>query len=471
MMTLTLADTPTEKELRGASACHLLHWLAAGRIDSAHLTAAYQGAIARDNARLNAYMMLDEGALAAARASDARRREGRVVGRLDGLPVAIKDNLDVAGLPTGFGLPGRYGHVARVDARAVARLRAAGAIVLGKTTLDEAALGTMTASPHLGPAHNPFRAGFTAGGSSGGSAVAVAAGLCAFALGSDTLGSVRIPASHCGIYALKPTVGEISTVGLARGARRLDCVGILTRSIEDLTIALQVLDVPDPADPRSRHRRVPLALPDWEPGRLKSGLLIDAGALEIEPAVREAFANAVASLGNELGESHTVNFADYDFARMRRAGLLIMESEVAVDLADAMDDDKFSPSPRLRRMLEYARNKSTLDYVRADRLIDAARLQARRLFAGIDVLVCPTVPHGPYPLSEPERANDADLTSFASLAGCPAISLPMGTLPDGFPIGLQLVGAPGSDLRLLELAGACAATLDAAVEYPIGMTC
>ncbi|MGA9420964.1 MAG: amidase family protein, partial [Rhodanobacteraceae bacterium] len=243
------------------------------------------------------------------------------------------------------------------------------------------------------------------------------------------------------------------------------------RSIEDLTIALQVLAGPDPADPRSRCRRVPLALPDWEPGRLKSGLLIDTGAPGIEVPVRDVFANAIASLGNELGELHTANFADYDFARMRRAALLVMESELAVDLADAMDDDEFSPSPRLRRMLEYARHKSTLDYVRADRLIDAACLQARRLFADIDVLVCPTVPHGPYPLSESERANDADLTSFASLAGCPAISLPMGTLPDGFPIGLQLIGAPGSDLRLLELAGACAATLDATPAYPIDTTC
>ncbi|MGA9343154.1 MAG: amidase [Rhodanobacteraceae bacterium] len=467
-MTNTLADPPSEQELRGASAFHLLHWLAAGRIDSAYLTSVYREVIARENPRFNAYVSLDDGAMAAAAASDARRREGCIVGRLDGLPVAIKDNMDVAGLMTGCGMPN--GRVAGVDAGAVARLRAAGAIILGKTALDEAALGTTTASPHLGPTHNPYRVGFTAGGSSGGSAVAVARGLCAFALGSDTLGSIRIPASHCGVYGLKPTAGEISTVGLARGVRRLDCVGILTRSVEDLTIALQVLDGFDACDPRSRGRRIPLALPDWEPGRLKSGVLGHLEILAVSPAVRDVFSEAIATLRCELGECREVDFSDYDFARMRRAALLIMESELAVDLDDSAGGSGAAPSPRLHAMLDYARKKSTLDYVRADRLLDAARLTARRLFASVDVLVCPTVPHGPYAHSEPERANDADLTSFASIAGCPAISLPMGMLPDGFPVGLQLIGAPGSDLRLLELAGACAATLDAAPAYPAGMT-
>ena len=132
-------------------------------------------------------------------------------------------------------------------------------------------------------------------------------------------------------------------------------------------------------------------------------------------------------------------------------------------------DTRAPLSPRLRAMLDYARAKSAVDYAAADRVLDEAVLKARRLFAEVDVLVLPTVPHGPYSIDAGERANDADLTSFASLAGCPAVSLPMGTLPDGFPVGLQLVGAPGSDLRLLELAEICAATLDAAPVYPVGV--
>ncbi len=153
---------------------------------------------------------------------------------------------------------------------------------------------------------------------------------------------------------------------------------------------------------------------------------------------------------------------------MRRAALFVMESELAVELAADLADGAHPLSPRLRAMIDYAGGKSAIDYAKADRQLDTGVVKARRVFEDVDVLVLPTVPHGPYPLADGERANDADLTSFASLAGCPAISLPMGTLPDGLPAGLQLIGAPGSDLRLLELAEVCAATLDAAPNYPVG---
>ena len=461
-----ITDGIADDALRGATAFQQLCWLASGRIDSVGLTASHRAAIERENPRLNAYVDLDNSAFAAAAESAARRRKGTVIGRLDGLPVAIKDNLDVVGMPTRAGLPGRR-RVAANDAAAVARLRASGAIILGKTQLDEGALGTTTANLHTGPAQNPARLGYTAGGSSGGSASAVAAGLAAFALGTDTLGSVRIPASHCGVYGLKPTLGQISTSGMVRGARRLDCVGILARSVPDLAIVLQVLDAFDPDDPRSRRRRVPLATPDWEPGRLRAGVLPDLDAIGVSAPVGALFERAISALGSEFSERRAVDFSDYDFARMRRAALLIMESELAVELEDDLADRTYPFSPRLRAMIDYARGKSAVDYAKADRLLDAGVLKARRVFADVDVLVLPTVAHGPYPLADGERANDADLTSFASIAGCPAISLPMGALPDGLPAGLQLVGPPGSDLRLLELAEICAATLDAAPAYPV----
>ncbi len=462
-----MTDPARDNDLRGATAFQQLHWLASGRTDSVRLTATYRAAIARENPRLNAFLALDDSADLQAAASDARRREGRMIGRLDGLSVAIKDNFDVAGLPTTVGLPRRRERIATADATAVARIRAAGAVMLGKTNLDEGAFGTFSANPHYGAVQNPLRAGFTAGGSSGGSAAAVAAGLASFALGSDTLGSVRIPASHCGIYALKPTHGEISARGMVRAARRLDCVGVLARSVEDLAIVVQVLGAHDPTDPRSRRRRVPLAIPDWEPGRLRSGVPADLDALGVSPEVRAVFESAIAHIANALGHRVHVDFSDHDFARTRRAALLVMESELAAELAEDIADIRHPLSPRLRSMLDYAKSKSAVDYAVADRVLDDAVLKARRVFSEIDVLVLPTVSHGAYPLADGERASDADLTSFASLAGCPAISLPMGTLPDGMPVGLQLVGTPGADLRLLDLAEVCAATLDAAPRYPV----
>ena len=457
----------SSQHLRGASAFHLLHWMAAGRITAAQLQGIYAEAIAVENAALGAFVCIDNSAPGAARASDERRKSKSTIGCLEGLAVAIKDNVDVAGLPTALGLAGRKQRIAATDASLVARLRAAGAVILGKTAVDEAALGTTGTTADFGPTHNPHRHEFIAGGSSAGSAAAVAAGLCSFAIGTDTLGSVRIPASHCGIYGLRPTLGELSTNGVVPAARRLDSVGILARSVQDLALVLQVLDAYDVDDVRSRRRRVALAPPDWEPGRLRSGFIANLPALGVSPDVCAVFAQATDALSLALGERTDADFGGYDFARMRRAALLIMESELACELEADLDDGEHPISPRLRDMLGFARSKSAIAYAAADRMLDQAMLTARHLFEQIDVLVLPTVSHGPYRIGETERAGDADLCSFASLAGCPAISLPMGILENGMPIGMQLVGAPGSDLRLLELAQVCASKLDATPSYPV----
>jgi len=457
----------SSERLRGASTFQLLHWMAAGRVTASQVAKLYQDAIAAENAPLQAYVSVAADAMNAARASDERRAAKSVIGRLDGVGVAIKDNIDVAGLPTGLGLASRNDRVARADATLVARLRAAGAVILGKTAVDEAALGTTGTTAASGPTRNPHRPELIAGGSSAGSAVAVAAGLCSFAIGTDTLGSVRIPASHCGIYGLRPTHGEISTHGVVPAARRLDSVGILARSVQDLAIVLQVLDAYDADDARSRRRRVALSPPDWEPGRLRSGFLADLPARGVSAEVCSVFSRATDLLALELGERGDADFSDYDFTKTRRAALLIMESELACELESDLDDGAQPVSSRLRDMLQFPRAKSAVDYAAADRLLDRAVRKARHLFEQFDVLVLPTVSSGPYRIGETERASDADLCSFASVAGCPAISLPMGILASGMPVGLQLVGAPGSDLRLLELAEVCASRLDAAPAYPV----
>lgn len=452
-------------DMRRASLCQLLHWLAAGRVQPEPLAEVYQDAIERINPQLNAYVDVMPGLIQEqARAAQHRRRDG-VIGRLDGIPIALKDNFDVAGWPTRAGLAGRT-QPAQDDAHVVSRLRASGAVLLGKTNMDEGALGAATDNPHYGPTQHPYRHGYCAGGSSGGAAAAVAAGLAVAAVGSDSLGSIRIPASYCGLFALKPTHGEISTRGMVAAARRLDAVGLLARSVDDLTVLLQVLAGYDADDARSRRRRVAFSPPDWEPGNLRTGLLGDLAGVGVQPEVIEVFHAALEKLPRELGERRTVDFSDWNFARTRRAGLLLMEAEMLGTFAADLESAQPSVSDRFRKMLSYAATKSAADYAVADRVLDAATLKMRRLFAQVDVLVMPTTPQGAFPLSEPVPDTQADLTSFASLAGCPAVSIPMGTLPNGLPIGMQLIGARGSDLRLLELAAVCAMTLDAEPVYP-----
>jgi aspartyl-tRNA(Asn)/glutamyl-tRNA(Gln) amidotransferase subunit A len=448
--------------------CQCLHWLAAGRTTPEALAEACLAAIGRLDPERHAFVDVRPGIVRDQAACAARRRREGPIGRLDGIPVAVKDNFDVAGYPTRCGLPSREGSVARDDAHAIGRLRAAGAVLLGKTNLDEGALGAVTCNPHFGTTRNPFDANRVAGGSSGGSAAAVASGMAPVAIGSDTLGSVRIPASYCGVYALKPTHGEISARGLVPAARRLDAVGILARSVGDLVVMLQVLAGYDADDPRSRRRRVALQPPDWNPTQLRCGVLPDLAAVGVEAPVIEVFESALAKLERELGERQTLDFSDWPFQKMRRAGLLLMEAEMRNTFAADLADTAHPVSGDFRRMLDYAGSKSAADYVVADRMLDFAVLKARRVFSRVDVLVLPTTPQGAFPIDAPAPASQADLTAFASLSACPAVSIPMGTLPDGMPVGMQFVGAPGSDLRLLELAEMCASALDAAPAYPVG---
>ncbi|HEX7368936.1 MAG TPA: amidase [Rhodanobacteraceae bacterium] len=453
--------------LRRGGVWQCLHWLAAGRTTAEALADACLAAIDRLDPALHAFVDVRPDIVRDQAASAQRRRREGPIGRLDGIPVAIKDNFDVAGYPTRAGLPSRDACIPQHDAHAIARLRAAGAVLLGKTNLDEGALGAATCNPHFGTTRNPFDVNRVAGGSSGGSAAAVAAGMAPVAIGSDTLGSIRIPASYCGLFALKPTHGEISTRGLVPAARRLDAVGILGRSVGDLVVMLQVLAGYDADDPRSRRRRVALQPPDWDPSHLRCGVLPDLAGIGVEAPVIEVFEVALGKLERELGERQVLDFSDWSFQKMRRAGLLLMEAEMHGTFAADLADNAHPVSNDFRSMLDYAARKSAADYVVADRMLDAAVLKARRVFSRVDVLVMPTTPQGAFPIGAPAPASQADLTAFASLSACPAVSIPMGTLPDGMPIGMQFVGAPGSDLRLLELAEVCASALDAAPAYPV----
>ncbi len=285
----------------GFSLSELHEGYANGSLDPVAVTEAYLDRIERENPRLNAYVAVTAGAAReAAKASAARWRAGRPASPVDGAPMAVKDNIDMAGVVTTNGLPG--GRRAEADASVVARLREAGAVPLGKTNLHEAAFGTTTFNPHRGMTHNPHREGWTAGGSSGGSGAAVAAGLAVAALGSDTMGSIRLPAAYCGCFGLKPTQGAVPLDGVVPLAPSLDHAGPLARTAEDALALLEVL-TGRPAAPEGH----------WHPVRLAA---FDRVSLEADVE------DAMPAL-----DLPALHWPDYDPAAARKAALLAIEAE------------------------------------------------------------------------------------------------------------------------------------------------
>lgn len=421
--------------------------LVEGRVDSVQLTRHMLERIARHNPSLNCYLHVDAaGALETAAASDARRRAGRALGPLDGLTLAVKDNIDVAGMPTTAGMATRRGRIATADAFVVAQLRAAGAVILGKLNMHEGALGATNRNPHYGDCHNPYRHGYTPGGSSGGSACAVAAGLAAAALGTDTMGSVRIPASYCGVTGLKPSRGLVSTGGSVACSYRLDTIGPLARSARDLRLLMSVLGRFDP-DCMDAREMAPLRL------SLRPLLLVpsDLAALGVDEDIGAAFERELAVFDRLGCYFQRAPFADYDFAAARRAGLLSCEADMLLEHAAdrAGQPDKFSAE--LAGMLDFAAAKDLASLARANRTLDRAVGRSNAWFARADLVLMPTTPQRAFPLAQPAPANQADLTSFANMAGLPALSLPMPAAACMLPVGMQMVGPPGADHALLEL--------------------
>jgi Asp-tRNA(Asn)/Glu-tRNA(Gln) amidotransferase A subunit family amidase len=437
--------------LRMASVAETRAALDAGSISASALTQAYLNAIDAENPKLNAYIhVLHDSALKAAQQSDQRRAQHRTLGPLDGIPLAIKNNIDIAGVATTAGMATRRERIATEDAVVIARLRAAGAVILGTLNMHEAALGATTDNLHYGRCHNPWRHDYTAGGSSGGSAAAVAAGLCTAALGTDTMGSVRIPASYCGVAALKPASGCISLRGVVPVSKRLDSVGVIGRKVGDLLPLLDVLagydalDIASNAeasDTTSRSGRT-------DPKKLRFGCVANLDVCEVGRDIAARFMAALDALN--LNPT-TVSFSDYDFGKVRRAGLLVCESEMLIAHFADWSDHRELFSGELKRLLTWAESKRAIDLARADLNVDQAVIKMRLVFERVDVLLTPTTPQTAFAFDAGVPANQADLTSVANLAGLCAVSVPMGTLA-GLPIGFQLLAPAGRERQLLALA-------------------
>jgi aspartyl-tRNA(Asn)/glutamyl-tRNA(Gln) amidotransferase subunit A len=435
------------------------------RIDTGALSpvALTQGFIDREKAlrALNCFVVvLDESALRQAEAAEKRALAKQRLGPLDGIPVAIKDNIDVAGVPTSNGFGGGPYRLPQEDAEVVRRLREAGAVILGKLNMEEAAIGPATDNPHFGRVTNPYRPGYSPGGSSGGSGAAVAAGLCCAALGTDTGGSVRIPASYCGIVGLKASYGRISTRGVVPLSYGLDHVGPLTRTVADAERLYAVLAGFDPRSPESRSFEEPPSAAAADPTSghhrldgLRIGILRNFDEEPPEEEVAAAFRTALEMLANLGAEIRPVQLPTYDMVKGRRAGFLRVETEAAHIHAELYRTAPHRISPLVRGYLDYGMKASAQQLLRADRVIANAAFELRRCFDVVHLIASPTTPQASFPFDGKIPDSAGTYTILANFAGCPALSLPMGRARSGLPIGLQLM-APERGEAALFRAGA-----------------
>jgi Asp-tRNA(Asn)/Glu-tRNA(Gln) amidotransferase A subunit family amidase len=415
-----------------------------GRIASSDLVADCLKRIDDADAAVGAWTFLDrDHAMAQARALDGRRKQGQALGRLHGVPVGIKDIFDTADMPTEFGSPIYKGRTPRRDAAAVARLRAAGAVILGKTVTTEFAYF------HPGKTKNPHDPKRTPGGSSQGSAAAVAANMVPGAIGSQTNGSVIRPAAFCGVVGFKPTHGLIPRSGALLLSRTLDHVGVFARTIEDAALLAEVMTGYDEGDPDTRPVATPpLAAISAEQPPLPPRFAFVKTPVwnQAEAPTQQAFGELVQALGEnasgvELGAvfEHVVD--------MHRT---IMDVEMARNLHREYEGARDQLSPRLRELIERGRRHLAVDYRRAVDLIEKINESLDDVFNEYDAILTPSAP-GEAPASLDSTGNPVFCTIWTYL-GTPAVTLPLLQGPAGMPLGVQLVARRGNDARLLRTA-------------------
>ena len=402
-------------------------------VSAQSLLSQQQDAIAALNPTLNAFVHVSK-------AVTSDDLSGMSV--LAGSTFAVKDNIDVQGLPSHGGLRALHAQPAVQDAPVVARLKAAGMVCLGKLNMHAMALGATNHNADFGHCYNPVRAGYTPGGSSGGSAAAVAAGLCGMALGTDTLGSVRIPAAYCGVVGFKPSFGALPTDGVMPLSRLLDHVGILARGVEDVCAAFGIMS----DHQASRQTRVP------EPAVLNLAIPADLEQLGLTDDVRRAFEQGMQRLQQAGYVLRPVDFSHGDFPALRKAGLFLCEAELRDTLSQTLAAHRGDMPPDLLAMLDFISQRSAQDIGRAvATLVRGGQFLTQRV-SPFDALLLPTTPHTAFDMNAAAPHNQADLTAMANMSGAPAISLPLPVAQGALPVGLQLVGHRGHDTQLLAIA-------------------
>ncbi len=425
--------------------------LAHGHFSALELVTTLLARSDAQNPQLHAYThVYPERALADAAQSDARRARGELLGPLDGIPIAIKGNIAVSGWPQHAGLRFRRDSLATEDAFAVGRLRAAGAIVVGLTNMDEGALGAAGCNPFFGDVVNPTATGRAAGGSSAGAAAALAAQLTTVALGTDTIGSVRIPAAWCGVAALKPTFGAISTRGVIPTHHRFDHVGPMARSARDLELLLSALAGWDRACRVSfplTMRSSPGALPS-----LRIGYVSGFDALTPDDASIAGYNLAIQALTAAGHALRHIDVADWELARAYRALFALCEIEMARAHAARLTASPQDFSPQLQRLLEFGRRQTGQDSARYESRLAALVARVFGLFKDIDLLLTPTTPTTALAPDSARLADCATFTCIASATGRPAMAVPVKPAGQGATASVQLIGQAGDDYVLLKLA-------------------
>jgi aspartyl-tRNA(Asn)/glutamyl-tRNA(Gln) amidotransferase subunit A len=411
------------------------------------------------NPALNAFITVTaDSALAEARRAEAEIGRGEWRGPLHGVPVAIKDLINTAGVRTTAASALKANHIPTEDAEVVRRLREAGAVIGGKNNLHEFAYGGSSLISHFGAVHNPWALEHIAGGSSGGSAAAVAAGLCYAAIGTDTAGSIREPAALCGCVGLKPTYGRVSGRGVIPLSWSLDHVGPLAATVADAAIILQAIAGYDRADATTAD----VSVADYvsacqEPAQsLRVGTLRSYFCHDLDPEVAAAFEQAVAVVKMLVAEMKDVRL-DVPTDRTLQA------AESYAYHAESVNKTPELYQPETLSRIRSGATVSAVDYIQRRRELDEARRGIRDAFAGVDLLIAPTMPI-PAPKMDDLRANPDALrpaelkllrnTRPFNVWGLPAISVPCGFTTAGLPIGLQIAGPPWREDLVLRLASA-----------------
>ena len=461
----------------------------AGERSARAVTEEALAAVEAGDADVHAFLLtLPDEALAHADAIDAAVAQGRDPGPLAGVPVALKDNLCTRGIPTTCGSRILEGWRPPYDATVVEKLRSAGAIALGKTNMDEFAMGSSTENSAFGPTRNPRRGDRVPGGSSGGSAASVAAGFTPLGLGSDTGGSIRQPAALCGVVGMKPTYGRVSRYGLVAFASSLDQIGPFAASVEDAALLFDTIAGPDPRDSTSLPGAGPPTAPSVGRGveGVRVGLcpdLIDGCATDVAARVYEA-AEALAAAGAKVDEVRVPEFA-YGLS----AYYLIAPAEASSNLArydgvryglrvDADDAAAMNTATRTagfgaevkRRIMlgTYALSAGYYDayYAQAQRVRTMVMQAFERAYASVDVLLGATAPTTAFALGakvdDPMAMYMNDVCTIPSnLSGHPSVSVPFGVGDDGLPVGVQVLAPALQEALLFQVAGAVEAAAPA----------